>query len=107
MHRSVEQTFPGRTVSRPWEQRVAVDKMQQRHRLAAQAVNNMPIVHHLDAAAIAGRTTTWQAQHQALTDEAFQTVIVDPQVQPIADQARWHCIDTLRRMKPLLEVTQR
>jgi hypothetical protein len=42
----------------------------------------MPIVHHLDAAAIAGRTTTWQAQHQALTDEAFQTVIVDPQVQP-------------------------
>jgi hypothetical protein len=67
--------------------------MQQRHRLAAQAVNDMPIVHHLDAAAIAGRTATWQAQHQALTDEAFQTVIEDPQVQPIADQARWHRIE--------------
>jgi hypothetical protein len=53
----------------------------------------MPIVHHLDAAAVAGRTPPWQAQHETLTDEAFQTVIVDPQVQAIADQARRHRVE--------------
>ena len=92
---ALEQALPGSAVGRAREQRVTVDEMQQRHRLAAQAVNDMPVVHHLDAASVARRTAARQGQHQALADEAFQPVIVDAQVQPIADQARRHRVEHL------------
>jgi hypothetical protein len=67
--------------------------MKQRHRLAAQAVDDVPVVDHLDATSIARCAPARQAQHPALTEEALQPIIVDPQLQPIADQAGRHGVE--------------
>jgi len=67
--------------------------MQQRHRLAAQAVDDVAVVHHLGAAAVAWRAVTWQGQRQAWADEAVDAVIVDAQIEPVADQARRHGVE--------------
>jgi hypothetical protein len=74
-------------------------------------VNDVPVVHHLDAAAVTRCAATWQRQHQALSDEAVQPVIPrvrqqagprtgsNPQVQPIADQAGRHRVEYLAEDK--------
>ena len=51
-----EQPFPRRPVRRAGEQRVAIDKVQQRHRLAAQAVDDVAVIDNLDTPTVRWRT---------------------------------------------------
>jgi len=51
--------------------------MQQRHRLAAQAVDDVPVIDHLDAPPVTRCAAARQADHQALAEEAVEPLIID------------------------------
>jgi len=91
--------LPGGAVGGAREQRVAVDQVEQRHRLAAQAVDDVAVVDHLDAPPIARGAAARQGEHVALGEEAFQPVIIDAQAEPEADQARRHGVEHLFQHK--------
>ena len=69
-----DQPLPGGAVGRPRKQSVTIDEVKQRHRLAAQAVDDVAIVHHLGTPAVAGWPAASQGQHPALAEKAFQPV---------------------------------
>jgi hypothetical protein len=90
-----QQRLPGQPVGRSWEQRVTIDQIEQGHRLAAQAVNDMAIVDDTAMPSLAVAATPVQGQHRALADEAFQPIVVEPHPQPEADQAGGHRVEDL------------
>lgn len=75
-----KQPVPGMTECLTREQLVAVNQIEQRHRLPAQGMDDMTIIDHMTAAAAIG-TTLWyasasQRQHQCAAEQAFQPVVI-------------------------------
>src|SRR5208283_5856512 len=66
---------------------------------AAQAMDDVPIVDDVPMPSLAVAAAAAQGQCAALTDEAFQPVVVQPYPQAEADQARGHRVEHLAQDK--------
>ena len=82
----IEQRIEGAAVGVAREQLIAVDDMQQGHRLAAQGMDEMVIVDHVATAPVAMGATTAQGQQWRGADEQLQPIIVEVDAQGVADQ---------------------
>src|SRR5271156_2835068 len=90
-----QQLLPGQTIGRARKQRVTIDQVEQRHRLAAQAVDNMAVVDDVTMPSFGLAAAAAQAQRQALADEAFQPIVIETHSQAKADQPRGNGVEHL------------
>ena len=82
----IEQRVEGAAVGVAREQLIAVDEVQQGHRLAAQGMDEMVIVDHVATAPVAMGATAAQGHQWGGTDEQLQPIIVEVDAQGVADQ---------------------
>ena len=82
----IEQRIEGAAVGVAREQLIAVDDVQQGHRLAAQGMDEMVIVDHVATAPVAMGATAAQGQQWGGADEQLQPIIVEVDAQGVADQ---------------------
>ena len=68
------------------KQLIAVDQMQQCHRLAAQGMDEMVVVDHVAAATIAVGATAAQGHQWGRANEQLQPIIVEVDAQGVTDQ---------------------
>ena len=66
---------------------VAIDKVEQRHRLAAQRMDDMPIVDDLVVLARRMGPPARQRHEMGATDEDIEPVIVKAHPEPVSNQA--------------------
>ncbi len=89
------QGLEGAGIGGPREELVAVDEVEQRHRLAAQGVDDMMVVDHVAALAVRLRTPAGQGHHGGRAEEAIEAVVIQADPQLMADQPRGHRIEDL------------
>ena len=91
----LDQAIEGVSIGVPGEQLVAVDQAQQGHGLAAQGVDDVPVVD--DVAVLARRrgTSTSKGDEGRRADEEVEPVVIQPHTHPVADQARGHGVEHL------------
>src|SRR6202045_3324396 len=88
-----QQRLEGAGISAAWEQLIAIDQMEQRHRLLAQGMNDVMIVDDVAVLAAAlRRPTAPQSQQVRGAEEAVESVIVEVNIQTVADQPRRNAI---------------
>ena len=97
----------GSGVGLPGEELIAVDEPQQRHRLALQRVDDMPVVDDMTMLAMGMSSTSSQRHLRRTAQIDLEAIVVEADTQPVANEARGHAIEdlALRRTKPLEEVT--
>ena len=81
-----EQHLPGAAIRLAREQLVAIDQVEQRHRFAAQCMDDVAIVHHMAATTAVDAASAPQGLHQRAAEEAFQPIVIQPDPQTITDQ---------------------
>ena len=89
-----QQRLEGAGISAAREQLIAIDQIEQRHRLLAQRMDDVMIVD--DVAVLAaglGRPTTPQGQQLRRAEEAFEPVVVEVNIQTVADQPRRNAVE--------------
>ena len=74
---------------------LAVDQVEQRHRLAAQVVNDMTIIDDVAAFAAGMRAAAAQRHQLCRAEEAFEPIVVETHAKAMADQSRRHRIEHL------------
>ena len=72
------------------EELLTIDQIEQRHRLAAQGMDDVPIIDHMTAFAAGMRSP--QRDQRRRAEETFEPVVIQPHAKPMADQARGHRI---------------
>ena len=82
----IKQRVEGAAVGVAREQLIAVDDVQQGHRLAAQGMDEMVIVDHVATAPVAMSATAAQGQQRRGADEQLQPIIVEVDEQGVTDQ---------------------
>ena len=85
---SARNASKARAIGRAREQLVAVDQIEQRHRLLAQRVDDVPIVDDVTALALGDRPPAPQRHHRRRAEEAVEPVVVEVHAQAMADQPR-------------------
>ena len=79
-------------------------RVEQRGGLAAERMDDMAVVDDMQGAV--GRATALerppacQRRHQGAAQQAFQPVVVEPDAQPVADQARRHRVEHAPQQEP-------
>ena len=76
------------------EELLTIDQIEQRHRLAAQGMDDVPIIDHMTAFAAGMRSP--QRDQRRRAEETFEPIVIQPHAKPMADQARGHRIEHLR-----------
>jgi hypothetical protein len=89
------QGLEGAGVGRPGEQHVAVDQAEQRHRLAPQRVDDVPIIDDVAVAAIRARPAAGQRELVGAAEVDLEPVVEQPDPEPVPDQARGHAVEHL------------
>ena len=93
----LDQPLPGAPVGGAGKQLVAVDQVEQRHRLAAQRMDDVAVVDDVPALAeshaLGRNPAAPQRQHQAAAEKAVQPVIIQAHPQAMADQPRGHGVE--------------
>lgn len=79
----LEQTF----VSCTREELVAINEIEERHRLAPQGMDDVPVIHDMTALALGHRPTAPQRHDRRDAKEAFEPVVEDAHTQAMADQS--------------------
>ena len=83
----LQEGVEGSAIGLAREQLVAIDEVQQRHRLAAERVDHMPIVDDLVVLA-AGMCPPARQRHQVrAADEQVEPIVIQAHAQPMPDQA--------------------
>ena len=91
---SRQQRFEDAGISAMWEQLIAIDQIEESHRLPAQRVDDVMVVDHM--AMLAGplrRSATPQGQQLRRAEKAFEPVIIEADIEAVADQARGNAIE--------------
>ena len=89
-----QQRFECAGIGTAREQLIAIDKVEQCHRLLAQRVDDVTVVDHVTVlAAGLGRSTAPQGQEPRRAEEAIESIIVEVNIQPVADQTRGDAIE--------------
>ena len=89
------QAFEGQSIGLARKDLIAVDQVEQRHGLAAQRVDDVPVVDDVAVLAIGTRTAALQRHQGRVAQEQFQPVVVQPHTQAMADQPRRDGIEHL------------
>lgn len=79
------QRFEGAFVGGAWEQLIAVDEIGERHRLAPQRMDDVPVVDEMSAASFRDGTTAPQASDGRGAEEAFEPIVEDAHAQAMPD----------------------
>jgi hypothetical protein len=82
-------------VGRPGEEFVAVDQPEQRHRLAAERVDDVPVVDHMAVPAVGMRSPAGGGELVRAAEVDLEPAVVEAHAQAMADQARWHAVEHL------------
>ena len=90
---ALQKRFEGAPISTAREELFAIDQIEQGHRLAAQGVDDVPVIDNVTVLAVGVRSATAQRHQRRRAEEAFQPVIIEPHAQAVADQARGHRIE--------------
>ena len=77
------------------EELVAIDEIQQRHRLAAQRMDHVPIIDDMGVLAARLGPPAPQGENRRRALEAFEPIVVEMHAQPLADQPRGDRIEHL------------
>jgi hypothetical protein len=73
---------------------VTIDQIEERHRLPAQRVDDVMVVDHMAMlAAPLRRSATPQGQQLRRAEKAFEPVIIEADIEAVADQARGNAIE--------------
>ena len=75
------------------EQLIAVDQIEQCHRLPAQRVDDVPVVDDLRPLVVIRRAAASQRRDLARAEQADQPVVVETHGEPMADQPRRHRVE--------------
>ena len=67
---------------------LTIDKIEQRHWLAAQGMDNMAIVDDMATFAVGLRSPASQGDDKRRALEAFEPVVIKAHAQPMTDQSR-------------------
>jgi len=68
------------------EQAVAIDQPHERHRLAPQRVDHMPVIDDMPVLAIVASAAAHQRHQQRTAQEQIDPVIIKPRAQAVSDQ---------------------
>ena len=77
------------------EELIAIDQIEQRHRLAAQGMDDVTIVDDMAKFAVRLGPTAPQDDDGRRALKAFQPIVVEAHPQPVADQARGNRVEHL------------
>ena len=95
----LRQGFPERLEGAPVglarEELVAVDEVEQRHRLAAQRVDDVTVVDDLVVPAVRVRPPARERHQVGAAEEHLEPIVVEADAQAMADQARGHGVEHL------------
>jgi hypothetical protein len=86
---SSEQGVERKGVGAAGKQLVAIDQIEQRHRLAAQGMNDMAIVDDMAMLAVWLRSPAPQGDDVRGALEAFESVVIKTYAQPMTNQSGW------------------
>ena len=89
------QRLEGVAIRLPREEAVAVDEVEQRHRLAPQGVDDVVVVHDLIVSPARKRPAAWQRHQVRAADKNVEAIIVKAHAQAVADEARGHGVEDL------------
>jgi hypothetical protein len=91
---SRQQRLEGARVSAMREQLIAIDQIEERHRLAAQRMDDVMVVDHMAMlAAPLRRSATPQGQQLRRAKKAFEPVVIEVNIEAVADQARGNAVE--------------
>ena len=90
-----QQRLEGALIGAAREELLTVDQIEQRHRLATQSVDDVPVIDDVAVLAARMRATAAQAHQRRRTEKAFEPIIVEPHAQPMPDQPRGHRVEHL------------
>ena len=74
---------------------IAIDQIEQRHRFAAQGMDDVAIVDDMAMFAVRLRPTAPQGENGRRALEAFQPIVIETDPQPMADQSRGNRVEHL------------
>ena len=94
-----QQRFEGTPVAAR-EELVTIDQIEQSHWLAAQGMDDVPVIDHVAMLSAGMRPLAAQRRQRRRAEEAFEPVVVKPHAKPVADQARRHRIEHLLEDEP-------
>src|SRR5947209_9248826 len=77
-----------------------IDQIEQGHWLAAQGMDDVPVIDYMARLAVGVRPAAAQRNQRRRAEEAFEPVVVEPHAKPVADQARRHRIEYLLEGEP-------
>src|SRR5436190_5879752 len=83
------QYLEGSRIGRPRKQLIAVDQVEECHRLLAQRMDHVPIIDDMAALGVRHRPSTLECQYRCRTEEALHPIIVETHTQIMADEPRW------------------
>ena len=98
-----DQRLPSAAECGPREQLIAIDQVEQRHRLAPESVDDVAVVDDVGGAAMPGAARSpaaRQRQHQRAAEQAFQPIVVEPHPQAVTDQPGRNGIKDMPEQKP-------
>jgi hypothetical protein len=86
---ALRQGFPKRLEGEPiglaWEEPVAIDEVEERHRLAAQRVDHVMVVHDLVVAAVRMRPSARECEEVGAAQEHLKAIVVEADAEAMAD----------------------
>src|SRR3954471_16562763 len=90
-----QQRFEVALIGAAREELLTIDQIEQGHWLAAQGMDDVPVIDHMAVLAVGGRPPAAQRHQRRRAEEAFEPVVVEPHAKPVADQAPRHRIEYL------------
>jgi hypothetical protein len=91
----VDEHVKGPAIFLPGEELVPVDEIEERHRLLAQGMNDVPIIDDLIVPSVGMAAPTRQGHQMRPADEDHKTIVEETYPQPVANQAGWHGVEDL------------
>ncbi len=89
-----QQHLEGAGIGAPWEQLIAIDQIDERHRLLAQRMDGVMVGDDVAVLATAlRRPTTPQGQQLRGAEETLKPIIVEVNIETVADQTRRHAVE--------------
>ena len=74
---------------------ISIHQVQQRHRLAPECVDHVPVIDDVTVLAVTAGAASYQGQHPRAADEQLHPVIVQARSRTVADEARGYGIKYL------------
>ena len=89
-----QQRREGADIGATREQLIAIDQIDERHRLLAQRMDDVTVVDHVAVLAVAlRRPAPPQSQQLRGAEEALKPIVIEVNIETVADQTRRHAVE--------------